>query len=91
MKIDPMFGVAAIGVALAVWLVATVSALSALRYRRPERPAIWFLMNGMAFFNARYFLPEAAPYLRRFRWAMIAFVVIVLASIAATFILIGLH
>lgn len=91
MTIDPMIGLAAFGLALAAWLVAAASALSALRHRRPERSTFWFMTHGMAFFDAGNFLPEAAPYLRRFRWAMIAFFAIVLTCIATTFILIGLQ
>jgi hypothetical protein len=81
-------GTAVFSLAVIAWLVAAVSALEALRYRKPEHSALWFAWHGMAFFDRRNFLPEAAPYLRRLRWAFVAFLAIVIAGVATTFILI---
>lgn len=78
-------GLAVFAAAAILWIVALTAAFGALRHRLPDRSRFWYATHGHAFFSKRHFLPEAAPYLRRFRLsALLFFLVVLLGAVAMT-------
>ena len=69
-------------VAAIAWIVAVVSAIRMLRYRK--RPVLWLAMNGWAFFASASFAAEAAPDRRRLLWGVAAFAGAIAGCIALT-------
>jgi hypothetical protein len=80
-------GIAIFAVAAIAWVTAAAAALGALRHRLPDRSRFWYATHGHAFFNAGYFKPEAAPYVRLLRLAALIFFAAILLGAVGVFVL----
>lgn len=68
--------------AVASWIVALVSGLRMVSRRAPGVTIGYLATHGVAFFDMKNFVPEAAPHARRLRRAFAAFFAFVLLAAA---------